>query len=80
MKAAAGGPCGFRGLAGGFGVQLPFLEDPNTGRAVSGGPAVRAYLFAQYATGDVVDSSFADYSTKGMQEGHGSMPGAAKVN
>jgi len=54
------------------------LLDPNTGMAIDGlfaAFAIRAYLRREYAVGKVVNESMVDYTTAGMEGGHGTLPG-----
>ena len=58
-------------------AMLPWLHDPNTGRAFGESTDIVRYLFDTYGAGEVVRESFLDYSTQGASAAHGTMPGAA---
>eukprot|EP00601_Ochromonadales_sp_CCMP2298_P004281 CAMPEP_0173182588 /NCGR_PEP_ID=MMETSP1141-20130122/7927_1 /TAXON_ID=483371 /ORGANISM="non described non described, Strain CCMP2298" /LENGTH=297 /DNA_ID=CAMNT_0014105711 /DNA_START=32 /DNA_END=925 /DNA_ORIENTATION=- len=52
---------------------LPELRDLNSGRQLTGARSIVTYLHATYATGPVLQESWACYSTKGATAQHGTL-------
>lgn len=64
-------------------LQFPFLYDPNTNTKMFDSDKINAYLSKTYQTGNPVNESMSDYSTKGATANHGTlndMTGKAKKN
>jgi glutathione S-transferase len=55
-------------------IQVPLLEDPNTGVVMLESADIVEYLMKTYGTGEASKESLADYTTEGATSGHGKIP------